>query len=342
MTLLSSVTIYFGLFLASFLGTKLYIGYARKNAILDIPNMRSSHTIPTPRGGGIVFVSLFLLSICFFALSYPQQAPLWSSLLGGGTLIATIGWIDDRKNLPARTRLLVHALAVLWTLFNNGGLPSLFMGKYHVSLGAFGYVLGLIGGIWLINLYNFMDGVDGLAAGEAVLVASAGAFLTLGTSTSFALFTLAALVLGFLLWNWSPAKVFMGDTGSGFLGFAFFCFALYSENTNTMSLLVWAVLISVFVVDATLTLIMRARQRKRLSEAHRDHLYHQFLKAGFKHAAVTTSTLSLSFCISLATFFLSQFVFLLFIATYGLLGVIWMLLYYRFSSGAREREGRVT
>ncbi|MPM14057.1 Undecaprenyl-phosphate alpha-N-acetylglucosaminyl 1-phosphate transferase [bioreactor metagenome] len=205
-------------------------------------------------------------------------------------------------------------------------------------LGYIGHVLAFIGGVWMINLYNFMDGIDGLAAGEAVLVASTGAFLTKGSPVSFALFALAASVLGFLIWNWSPAKIFMGDAGSGFLGFAFFSFALSTENTNILPLLTWAVLVSVFAVDATLTLIMRARQRKRLSEAHRDHLYQQFIKAGYLHSAVTGTVLLATLLLSATVWFLRPFPLLLFAGVYVALIMTWKLLYGKISAKLRSVE----
>lgn len=341
MTLLSLVFLS-GLALFSCIGTKLYINYARQKAILDIPNERSSHTLPTPRGGGVVFVGLFLAVILLCPFFFPREASLWLALSGGGLAVAAVGWIDDRNTLPAWQRLGIHSLAVLWALYHLGGMPSLSLGFASLPLGMFGYLLAFLGGVWMINLYNFMDGIDGLAAGEAVLVASAGAFLTKGSPVSFALFALAASVLGFLIWNWSPAKVFMGDAGSGFLGFAFFCFALYTENTNTLPLLTWAVLVSVFAVDATLTLVMRARQRKHLSEAHRDHLYQQFIKVGFRHASVTLGALLLGFCASLPAFFFSRYISLLFAVIYVLLGVLWVQLYRRFSSISPEEAGKAS
>lgn len=341
MTLLSLVFLS-GLALFSCIGTKLYINYARQKAILDIPNERSSHTLPTPRGGGVVFVGLFLAVILLCPFFFPREASLWLALSGGGLAVAAVGWIDDRNTLPAWQRLGIHSLAVLWALYHLGGMPSLSLGFASLPLGLVGHTLAFIGGVWMINLYNFMDGIDGLAAGEAVLVASTGAFLTKESPVSFALFALAASVLGFLIWNWSPAKVFMGDAGSGFLGFAFFCFALYTENTNTLPLLTWAVLVSVFAVDATLTLVMRARQRKHLSEAHRDHLYQQFIKAEFRHSSVTVGALLLGFCAALAAFIFSQQISLLFAVIYGLLGVLWVQLYCRFSSITPKEAGKVS
>lgn len=313
--------------LVSYLGTRAYIGYARRKAIMDIPNERSSHTVPTPRGGGIVFVSIMLLFVCFMMYLLPSHAPLWRSLLGGGTIIAAVGWLDDRKNLSARIRLLVHALAVLWALLNSGGLPSLSLGQYNVPLGIFGYFLSLLGGIWLINLYNFMDGIDGLAAGEAVLVATAAGLLLLEDPVALPLLVLSAGTFGFLILNWSPAKVFMGDAGSGFLGYAFFVFALFTEKTGTLPILSWAILLSVFVVDATMTLFKRFVERKRLSEPHRDHLYQQFIRKGYPHWAVSSTVLAVTMVNGFLTFFYRNHFLLLFILIYCTLITAWLLVY---------------
>jgi Fuc2NAc and GlcNAc transferase len=338
MTPLFTVLLFLAITVLSFAGTKLYITYARQKAILDIPNERSSHTIPTPRGGGVVFVAVFLIFICLCPFFYPRAVPLWISLFGGGLIIASVGWIDDRKSIPAPLRLAVHSIAVIWALYQLGGMPSLSLGFASLPLGYIGHVPAFIGGVWMINLYNFMDGIDGLAAGEAVLVSIMAAFLTTGTPVSVALFALVASVLGFLVWNWSPAKVFMGDAGSGFLGFAFFCFALYTENTNTLPLLTWAVLVSVFAVDATLTLVMRARQRKHLSEAHRDHLYQQFIKAGYPHATVTGTVLLVTLLLSATVWFLRPFPLLLFAGVYVALIMTWKLLYGKISEKLRSME----
>ena len=334
-------TLMLALAVLSCIGTKLYINYAQQRAILDIPNERSSHSIPTPRGGGIVFVALFIVFVLICPFFFPRDIPLWFSLSAGGTAVAAAGWMDDRKSLPAWQRLAIHGGAVLWALYQLGGMPSLSIGFAVlplVTLGAAGHVFAFIGGVWMINLYNFMDGIDGLAAGQAVITALAGAILLLGTPPSFALFALAASVLGFLIWNWSPAKVFMGDAGSGFLGFAFFCFALHSEKVGALPLLVWAVLLSPFAVDATLTLIMRARQKKHLSEAHRDHLYQQFIKAGWGHGSVAGAILLCSLLLATATLLLKPYPLPLFAVTYAALIMGWKRLYAKADAKLRTTE----
>ena len=327
---------------AALLLTYVLRRYALARSLMDIPNARSSHSVPTPRGGGAAIVVSFLVALALIATTGGIEWSASVALLGAGGFVALVGFLDDHGHIAARWRLLAHFGAAFWALGWLGGAPALQLFGVQLDLGWLGVALAAVYLVWLLNLYNFMDGIDGLAAGEAVLVASTGAFLTKGSPVSFALFALAASVLGFLIWNWSPAKIFMGDAGSGFLGFAFFSFALYTENTNTLPLLTWAVLVSVFAVDATLTLVMRARQRKRLSEAHRDHLYQQFIKSGYRHASVTIGALLLGFCASLPAFFFSRYISLLFAVIYVLLGVLWVQLYRRFSSISPEEAGKAS
>jgi len=311
--------------LLSWYGTGRYIAYAKRNAILDIPNERSSHAVPVPRGGGVVFVILLLVLFAVLLFVLPEERALWLSLLIGGAAVALVGWIDDKRGLPPKIRLLTHAAAVAWTLFQLGGLPRLSLGFALLPLGLFGSFLALVGGVWAINLYNFMDGIDGLAAGQAVLGALAAAFLLKGSSPSLvlALLMLSASVLGFLLWNRPPAKVFMGDAGSGFLGFAFFTLLLRTERGGELPALLWCVLFAPFIIDATLTLLKRMRARKRLSEAHREHLYQQFIIAGHSHTRVTGGVLLLSLCGIFVACGWPEYPLAVFAAVYGILGAGW-------------------
>ncbi|WP_448807365.1 MraY family glycosyltransferase [Aminobacterium colombiense] len=314
------------LFLLSSFLTGRYIAYARKKQILDIPNERSSHSIPTPRGGGVVFVSLLLLLFTLFVFILPQERPLWLSLLFGGAAVALIGWIDDKGGVSPKVRLAVHAVAVAWTLFQMGGLPSLSLGCVSLPLGKLGSCLALIGGIWAINLYNFMDGIDGLAAGQAIIASLSAVFLLKGANSTIALALLvtAAAVLGFLFWNRPPARVFMGDAGSGFLGFVFFSFLLRTERGGEMPALLWLVILSVFIIDATLTLLLRFWEGKKLSQPHRDHLYQKFIITGCSHGSVTIGALSLSLCVSLFAYTLIKQIFLLFLVVYSFLVIAWL------------------
>lgn len=284
-------------FFVSLFGTRWYFSKSRGKLILDIPNERSSHSVPTPRGGGVFFSSVFLVSILFFYIAVPEKGELWRALLGSGGIVAVTGWIDDRNHLSPKARLLAQSAAAAWALFCLGGMPELILTKtITIKLGILGTILAFVGGVWLINLYNFMDGIDGLAGGQGVFVSLAGAWFFLQTgqatiATSLAL--LAVALAGFLWWNWPPAKVFMGDVGSGFLGIVFFVYALEGERTSTAPALVWAVLLAPFVVDATLTLFRRMKRKEKLFQAHRSHVYQLAVQKGHSHQVVTLSFLAL-------------------------------------------------
>src|SRR3569623_1799681 len=245
--------------------------YARRR-LLDIPNTRSSHQRPSPRGGGLAIAVAFLAVLGLLNAFDGLSISLSAGLIGGGLMVAVIGWMDDHRHVPTRWRLLVHLAAAAWAVYWLGGLSSFNYGDANLPLGWAGHVLAVIGIVWMINLYNFMDGIDGLAAGEAVTVAlvAAGLLWWVG-ATNFALVaaSLAAACGGFLWWNWPPAKIFMGDVGSGFLGY---CFA-------------------VFVLDATYTLASRVTRGEKWYTAHRSHAYQRLIQLGHPHVRVTSAVM---------------------------------------------------
>lgn len=200
----------------------------------------------------------------------------------GGLLIAAIGYLDDRHGLPARWRFLVHVLAASWALWCLGGFPALPVFDVELRLGWLGIPVGVVATVWLLNLYNFMDGIDGIAATEAVTVAAGAALLLWlqGDAGAAALLViLASAALGFLVWNWPPAKIFMGDVGSAYLGFVLAVLALATSAEGVLNLWVWLILLAVFITDATITLLRRLLQGERWYEAHRSHAYqHAALK----------------------------------------------------------------
>jgi Fuc2NAc and GlcNAc transferase len=258
---------------------------------LDIPNARSSHTQATPRGGGIAIVTVTTAAL----LALNDLGPLWAelrlALIGGGLLVALTGLVDDRYTLPAGARLAVHAAAAAWALFCLGGLPPLQVGGQSVPLGVAGDLLALAAIMWTINLFNFMDGIDGIAVSEAVFVAGAGALLTVAAGSHGAVpaaaLVVAAACVGFLPWNWPRARIFMGDVGSGYLGFVLSVLALAAAHDNPTILWVWLILGGVFFVDATTTLLRRMVRRERLHQAHRTHAYQWLARRWHSHLRVT-------------------------------------------------------
>jgi len=277
--------------------TGLIRGYVLRNKILDIPNERSSHTIPVPRGGGLSIVVIFT----FFSFYLDRQHMIPRSLffaLSGGILIAIIGWLDDLISIRPLLRAAVHAAAAVWAVFWLGGLAH-FSGVLSHFLGDFlanfvSYFIVVFGIVWCVNLYNFMDGIDGLAGGEGLFI-SLAAGLVLGglgiVGMSSLSFGLAATIAGFLVWNWPPAKIFMGDVASGYLGFVFAVLALATTNLNMLPLGFWCVIAAVFLCDATFTLLYRIYRGERWYEAHREHAYQYLVRRGASHKNVTVGIL---------------------------------------------------
>jgi Fuc2NAc and GlcNAc transferase len=292
-----SLILALGSALVSFGVAGLVHAHALRLRLLDHPNDRSSHAIPTPRGGGLgIVVASTGAILAGWAMGLIDGATGLVLALGMCAL-ALLGWIDDRTGLTARVRLPVQALVAAGTLVAFDGLPQLRLGTQVADLGASGYVLGTLGIVWSINLFNFMDGIDGLAGIEAVIVFAVGAAITLAAgnvSLGAIALIVAAATAGFLAWNWPPAKIFMGDVGSAPLGYLVSAFALAAERSGTAPLLAFAVAGGVFIMDATLTLLRRLARRERLAEAHRNHAYQRLSRAWGSHRRVTLASLGVS------------------------------------------------
>lgn len=270
--------------------TALLRKYALAKSLMDVPNARSSHSIPTPRGGGVSIVVAFLLAIVALALLGHVSTTVLIALFGAGGLVALIGFMDDHGHIAARWRLLGHFGAAVWTLVCLGGLPPLSFMGLSVDLGVLGQVLAAFYLVWLLNLYNFMDGIDGIASVEAVTVCLGisllyfcGGFVQLLWSPLI----LAAATLGFLVWNFPPARIFMGDAGSGFLGIILGVLSIQAAWVSSQLFWAWLILLGVFVVDATVTLIRRLVRGDKVYEAHRSHAYQFAARRHGKHLPVT-------------------------------------------------------
>lgn len=278
--------------LVSLILTAVLRRYALNRSIIDIPNARSSHSVPTPRGGGVAIVVAFVLSLVVLAYLQLQTYAQTTALLGAGILVAVIGFMDDHGHIAARWRLLGHFIAALWALFWLNGLPALVFFGITVDLGWIGHVLAAFYLVWMLNLYNFMDGIDGIASLEAVCVCVGLAlsyWLTGHESMVWAPLLLTATVLGFLYWNFPPARIFMGDAGSGFLGIILSALSIQAAWAGSEFFFAWLIMLGVFVVDATFTLIRRLVRGDKVYEAHRSHAY-QFASRRFgKHLPVTVA-----------------------------------------------------
>lgn len=277
--------------------TGLVRRYALRTAMVDLPNPRSSHSRPTPRGGGLAIAVAALVGIALAALLGWTPPRVAAALVGGGVLVAGIGWVDDRREVPATLRLAVHFAAAAWALWWLDGFPAMRTGPATLELGPAGWLVGLIGIAWATNSYNFMDGIDGLAGGEAVSVGLLGGLIlcAMGRPDLSAVAWLAAASsAGFLIWNWPPARIFMGDVGSGLLGFLFGTLATASERSGALPALAWVVLFGVFAFDATATLLSRALRGEPWYQAHRSHAYQRAVQRGWSHGQVSGAAIALN------------------------------------------------
>lgn len=282
-------------------GAGLARRYAVRRRMLDAPGERRSHKGQVPRGGGIGVLAglLFVVGLLGWrnALTFEEAAAI-----GGGLLIVGLtGWLDDHRPIPIPVRLSAHLLAAAWLLWWLGGLASLNVG-FTVTLGLVGYGLSAVGVVWLINLYNFMDGIDSFASVQGLFAGTVmGAWLALAGETGLAAlgFGVAAACAGFLPWNLPPAKLFLGDVGSTSLGFLFAAVALRGEQAGAMPLAVAVLILGLFVFDATFTLIARMARRARWYTPHREHAYQYMVRAGWGHARVVVRLMAVNLLVIL-------------------------------------------
>ncbi|MCK9380221.1 MAG: glycosyltransferase family 4 protein [Sulfuritalea sp.] len=276
--------------------TGLMRRYALSRQLLDRPNGRSSHSIATARGGGVAIVVAFLAALLVSGEDISEPATI--ALLFGGIGVAVVGFVDDLGHIPARWRLSAHFLCAVWILYWIG-VPRLEWMGITVDLGALGAVLAALYLVWMLNLYNFMDGIDGIAGTEAVTVGAGGTLAywlaAMPPASGVGLpALLAAAALGFLVWNYPPAKIFMGDAGSGFLGLILGALSLHAAVVRPVLLWCWLVLLGVFIVDATVTLIRRLLRGERVYEAHRSHAYQHASREFGAHRPVTLAVAAIN------------------------------------------------
>jgi Fuc2NAc and GlcNAc transferase len=271
--------------------------YALARSIIDIPNARSSHSIPTPRGGGVAIVLAFLLILPILAWTQLATTPVLVAIGGAGALVAIVGFMDDHGHIAARWRLLGHFCAAAWSLFWLGGLPPVTMLGATVDLGWIGCILAAFYLVWMLNLYNFMDGIDGIASVEAIS-ACLGACLIYWIGgfdqQIWVPALLATAVGGFLFWNFPPARIFMGDAGSGFLGVVLGIISIQAAWDSPQLFWAWLILLGVFIVDATFTLIRRLVRGDKVYEAHRSHGYQFASRKAGRHLPVTLGVLAIN------------------------------------------------
>jgi Fuc2NAc and GlcNAc transferase len=279
-------------FAASWAASGLMTGWLRRRLILDHPVERSSHARPVPKGAGVAVTAVLLLA--WLALAVAGLAPpetLLACCLAFA--LAALSWLNDVTHLPPALRLAVHLLIATVGLLTLPDRGQVFQGLLPRDLDQAATVLLWT---WFMNLFNFMDGIDGIAASEATFIAWAGAFLARPVygGASAAAIVLGAACLGFLRWNWAPARIFMGDVGSGYLGYVIAVLAVSLAHQTPPTLWVWLILGGVFFVDATVTLLQRLVRGRRVYQAHRDHVYQWLARRWHSHARATGVVLAVN------------------------------------------------
>lgn len=266
--------------------------WAERRNVLDIPNDRSSHSEPVPRGGGLAIVAVCLAGWWCAPLFSTVQDWRGTACYGvGAALIAAVSWLDDLQSLSRRVRFVVHSFAAILLILGFGAWNTVslpLVGDF--SLAWVGCLVAFLWIVGLTNAYNFMDGIDGIAASQAV-IAGLGWIILGRASEPWTLGMLGLLVsagsAGFLIHNWPPARIFMGDVGSAFLGYTFAFLALAAGSENSRLCLAGILLVWPFIFDSGLTFVRRLLERENVFAAHRTHLYQRLVIAGWSHAAVT-------------------------------------------------------
>jgi Fuc2NAc and GlcNAc transferase len=275
---------------ASFVLTWLVRRYALWRGLLDHPNQRSSHELPTPRGGGVAIVVTFLAGLVVLWRLGDVPDGLFFASFGAGLWVAIVGFVDDHREVAAHWRLLAHAVAVGWIFYWLGSMPPLVVGGASVAPAWLATAATVVYILWVVNLYNFMDGIDGIAGIEAVTVCAGGACIYWVAFPGSTLWAVPALLLagtaGFLVWNYPPARVFMGDVGSGFLGVTLAVLAVHSTSLGQRYFWAWTILLGVFVADASTTIVRRLWRKQRVSVAHRTHAYQYSARRLGRHQPV--------------------------------------------------------
>lgn len=302
--------------------TKCLIVYAHKNHLLDVANHRSSHTNATPRIGGLSFV--LLISIC--GLTYTLlngTTNLIFYTLAPAALVALTGLVDDIRGISRTKRFAIYFFCSLIALGNLAGIndysyPGIIFRGLILSLSL----------SWLTNLFNFMDGIDGIAASESIFVLAAlaiFAYLQGFSGLSYFLMLSIAPIIGFLILNWQPAKIFMGDIGSTFLGCFIGCICLYAIHLKTITIFSAIILLGCFIVDASWTLAYRVCTGQKWYQAHRSHNYQILSRKYNSHQKVSLLYSGVNLCwlfpLALAANYWKEYGLL--ITTISLLPLIW-------------------
>jgi len=297
-----------GAFVISVLVNKFLIVYLNRKGVLDIPNERSSHVRPMPRGGGLGIIIGTIISSAAYAYLIDDVKIFLIILIS--LIIGMVGWIDDlKKGLSAGLRIgiqFICSLVIIWVFGAIDILP--LPPPLEVHLHFFGIVISVIWLIGITNIFNFLDGIDGYAGVQGFIAGLMLAILSWGSEISFIGIFISLSCAGFLIYNWHPAKIFMGDVGSSFLGFLFAGLPFYLKDTEMKGLrtemfFATAIIIWFFLLDGTFTIFRRLFKKEKIWQAHRSHLYQRLVISGMSHSEVVI-TVCLFYAILFAiTFF---------------------------------------
>ena len=309
--------IYAFLFLLSFVLTYVIKNHAIKNSLVAEVNERSSHTVPTPHGGGIAIAISWFVGLIYLYFNHQIESSLFYALMSG-MIISVVSYLDDLFELSTKIRLTTQTLVALLGLYFLGGFETLdlfyFSTKNQVITNIFAFLMI----VWFINLYNFLDGIDGYAGSEAIFLGMAGFILFGGEH----FLILIVATLGFLIWNWHKAKIFMGDVGSTLLGYNIAIFTLYYANQEPSNLWVWIALFGLFWFDATLTLLRRYKNGEKLSQAHKKHAYQRLTQSGWGHDKVVKASILVNIILLMIVYLIPNIYIALIIALLFLYAIV--------------------
>lgn len=283
------IIVFLLLAIISYIGVAYFRRIAWKYQILDTPNERSSHTSPVPLGGGLAIVLIVLITGAWVANEIDWHRSI--IYIMSAAIMAWMGWRDDVHKLPAVFRLIMQILIAIASIWGMGYFKVVAVPLFgDLQLGVVGIMITILWIVGLTNAYNFMDGIDGNAGGVAFSAALGWMWLSADTGKWFVFWlalAIAASSLGFLGHNWTPAKVFMGDVGSTFLGYTFAVLSLISADESGDALLIGTLLMWIVIMDSFMTFLGRVIKGENVFSGHRSHLFQRLVLGGYKHKTIS-------------------------------------------------------
>ena len=297
------------LFIISFGLTYFIKNYAAKKSLLAAVNERSLHVKATPYGGGIAIMISWSLGLLYLYMYDKIASELFYALIMG-VILSIVSYADDLFELSAKFRLFVQGAVAIGGLIALGGLESLDFKVLVIENQIITNGVAFLLIVWFINVYNFIDGIDGYAGSEALFLAFGGLLFFGGEH----FLVLAASVGGFLIWNWHRAKIFMGDAGSTLLGYSVAIFSIYYANEQSLNLWLWVTLFSLFLFDALFTLFRRYKNGEEIFSGHKKHAYQRLVQSGWSHRRVVLWGMGLNVIIFLLLYLFENIFISLFLS----------------------------